>query len=360
MPLLRRTAIWGFALVFMGCRSEGEPPASAAGEWLAPADSVVLVEENEFELGDPYGFAVDAQTGDFLLADRFADQIVRFDSLGRPRSTYGGPGGGPGEFRGLTHVFVHQGEVLGVDGQRFLIWVFDGESGRLKQEIRTTGVVSDAVWSGDSLLLAAPVFDATSSIELVRPDSGHERFGPVPAPLRENPMYFGFNAATFLAPAGPGRLYLAFAGRNEVYVVEGGQPVDTLDVPRRSRRGVPSDIVERMREARSVKERGESHSQILAVHALAPDRLAVVHADHYLTGSPPAVKVTADVFLTVVHPDAPTEVGGCVDLGIPVADLARPRVAFQGETLYVLDRRLANGAMQTRVLRFPLGGLSCE
>lgn len=80
--------------------------------------------------------------------------------------------------------------MYGVDGQQFLISVFGRDSGRLQRRIRTTGLVSDAVFAGDSLLLAAPHWEDTTSIELIRPDSSRSRFGPVPRLLRESPMYF--------------------------------------------------------------------------------------------------------------------------------------------------------------------------
>lgn len=65
------------------------------------------------------------------------------------------------------------------------------------------------------------------------------------------------------------------------------------------------------------------------------------------------------MYLTVVDPGAPAA-GGCVDLEIPAAKLARPRITFRGDALYLLDRRLVNGAMQSWVLRFPLQELTCR
>jgi len=314
---------------------------------------VLLLEDDPAtQLGDPYGFAVDPVDGSFYFADGFAQRVVRFGRDGRLLRIYGRPGSGPGEFRNVAFVFVPgDGRVLAEDVYRVRMLVFDRGSATLAGEIPHASTVSDLLIAGDTLWLAAVSRDLSSSIEVQRPGQPPEHGGPVPAEYFENNAYFGFNPYAYLAPAGDGWLYLAFAGRNEIYRVNparGG--LDTIDVPRRLRRGVPPDIVERMREA-SLSARAASLSTVADIHALRDGGLAIVHQDLTIEGTMPAAHITAELYHTLL--DRAGE-AVCVDLPVPVADVAWPRPAFLGDTLFVLDRRMRGDTLESWVVIYPL------
>lgn len=163
-------------------------------------------------------------------------------------------------------------------------------------------------------------------------------------------MYFGVNANAYVTIDAQ-EVFLAYAGRNDILrLSREGKRADTIRVPVVTRRGVPEDIAERIINAATLKERVTQHSQVQAVQAL-PGRLAIVYEDLELEGDLPAVKLHANIYLTILsRSDEPV----CVDVPLHSSADARPVTFFAGDQLYVLDRPLEGERVSTVIRRYDL------
>lgn len=87
----------------------------------------------------PSGLAIAGEH--LLVADAQAHAIVVFDFAGKPISSFGTPGAGPGEFNAPTHLAVGgTGEIYVTDSMNFRVQVFDSTG----HYLRSIGGVGDS------------------------------------------------------------------------------------------------------------------------------------------------------------------------------------------------------------------------
>ncbi len=88
-------------------------------------------------------------SGNVLVADRARDEILEYTGDGTFVRRIGGEGKGPGEFEGLSHLYVTDSDsILAEDALRGTISVFDS-AGRFARQIPARAVSGDSVFSMD-------------------------------------------------------------------------------------------------------------------------------------------------------------------------------------------------------------------
>lgn len=118
--------------------------------------------------------------GDDRIAvlDEGASQVRFFDLDGTPRSTFGGPGEGPGEFQGLRFVGFSADSLWLFDGRQLRITVVDPVSGGFRvarAAVDNAGLGPVGLLAGGSVVLTADL--AFSSAVLDELPVGLQRFG---------------------------------------------------------------------------------------------------------------------------------------------------------------------------------------
>lgn len=344
-------------IAFTGCRPDAPREITGRGPHLVPLDSTLLSETEEY-VGEPWSFAVNPTDGSFLIADAFGRRVLRYARNGRLIRTYGRAGSGPGEFTGITQVFPLGDSVFAAfDHQRSLIhrYHLDGRHlGTLEHRGLVGGHVVDdaAVWLG--------TVDPTRTFSIAHWDLESDEFtylGPVPREYREHEGYWGHCTFNHLA-VWEQSILVGFCGRNELFVTDlTGEVLDTVHVPVVRRRGVPADIVARLRREQSLERRVEMLSLLQNLYRLPDGHVALVHFDSRLSGVPPGGRLSDDGYLSVLSPQLDR---ACVDTRLPVEPEVRPRTAFRADTLFVFDRRLNGERMQSWIKAYRLSTSGCQ
>lgn len=204
-----RSVVWILLLICMGCESSEAPPTvvvqDSAGvrivENIRPlweeGELWRVSQEPVLSLGSLDGdeaFAFHRITGVYLLGDNRiavldegASQVRFFDLNGAPRSTFGGPGEGPGEFQALTLVGLSADSVWVFDGRQLRTTVFHPVSGGFRvarAAMDNAGLGPVGLLPGGSLLLTADL--AFSSAIIDQLPAGLQRFGA--AYIRVGPL----------------------------------------------------------------------------------------------------------------------------------------------------------------------------
>ena len=160
-------------------------PAWPAGEgWrLADAPDVMVPPEGEgYQLSGVHS-AVRLRDGSIVVANGGENRLLFFDEDGRLVDAAGRFGGGPGEFRNLTHVWRIRGDTLvAFDwlGARISVW--DGPELERMAALRSPDGVQVIAWGafpdGSLLVSATPRIAPGAPIGLHRDSVPFFRFGP--------------------------------------------------------------------------------------------------------------------------------------------------------------------------------------
>jgi hypothetical protein len=352
-----------------GCGERGgDARADVRGPVAVAVDSVRLDEADTLYLGNPYALAVDPRDGSFYVSDFFADHVFRFRRDGTLARTYGRPGRGPGEFLTPTLVFVLDERTLAAaDDEHARIHLFDRETGAFLRSVPHEGRLgsSPPVVLGQTVWMPSHNRGRGSSVLAWSADGDGVRYlVPLPADYIRSARGLGRYAAFYsmgVLTAWADTLLVGMNGRNELLLADAaGRVLDTLHVPRTRRRGVPDDVRARLDEDRKASAREIFRAaSILNQAARAPDgSTLLVHHDSDLHGELPGGLITARVFASVVSPDRRR---ACVDAEISVSQDARPIEGVRGDTIFVLDRRIAAGErLETWVIAYRLDTRRCD
>lgn len=368
--LLPLALIWSL-LYSCGAPGEGEEAAIAGGRPLSPTDSILIGEENDVYVGDPFSVVVSgAESGaldEIWISDLYSNVIWHFDGGGEFVKRVGSPGPGPAEFRAASLAFLASEDQIGVHDMRSreLKW-FHRETGDFQSlssyETGRPGWTPPFPLDGDSSLLVVPLNDpaAGTSIAWLDRETGEwKREGALPrrhARAAERgatwfPSHFAYLAA---APAGEGRVVLAFGGDDTLLLHDlvTGRSEPLGRAPRLLRRGVDHRCIELADAELAEAECGPPFDLFTAMRGLwrLPDgRFLLVHLDQHSSGQQPNVLLIGDIFVSILDWERDR---ACVDLPVPGGRDARRAFAVDGSDLHVLDRRIEGPETRSWLLRF--------
>lgn len=371
--LLFPLALVSFLLCSCGAPGDGEEEAIAGGRPLPVADSILIGEENDVYIGDPFSVVLsEGESGaldEIWISDLYSNVIRHFDGGGEFVKRVGSPGPGPAELRAASLAFLASEDQIGVHDMRSreVKW-FHRETGELERlssyETGRPGWTPPFPLDDDSSVLVVPLNDPAAGTSLARLDleTGEWRregalserhAGAADRGASWFPAYFAYLAA---APAGEGRVLLAFGGDDTLLLhdLEARRSEPLGRVPRLLRRGVDHRCVELADAELAEAECGPPFDLFSAMRGLwrLPDgRFLLVHLDQRSSGQQPNVVLTGDIFVTILDPERDR---ACVDLPVPGGRDARPVFAVEGGDFYVLDRRIEGPETRSWLLRFEL------
>lgn len=344
------------------------------GPSLILRDSLILQEDAEHYVSAPLGMAQEPD-GSLLISDAFANAVLQFDSNGRFVRAFGERGQGPGEFMGIGPLIRAGGVVAAVDMGGMEIEVFDYHSGEaigsvgLRPGIRITSVIE----AGDSLWISGMERDnrmsvgtivATQLRAMAQPGSQHSLLLDritAPLPYQTNPLMFGSLGHVFL-DVGMSDLVVGFSGTPYLLRSRAGEPIDTLHLQPRLRRGAPAEEdVHTLTEEMDPVLFANEISVLGPLSRDADGNIIVVHTDIQVGRA--AREVGARVSDTRIYVSSLSHDGThqCADTEIPIASAGRPRVALEGSELLVVDQiPVAGGKVSTVVRRFEVSPSTCD
>ena len=356
--------------------------AQNPGPDLVLLDSLVLEETDEHYIGQPLQFFV-APDGSILVADGFAETVLRYDAAGRLVGRLGEQGDGPGEFRNLGGVGFVATDVAGFLDETGKLELFalrtDAHPGSVRMDMNNRpssfAARGDSLWFAGVNPVSLATYGAVAIRDLANPAADAERppsmlleRGTAPAPYAEN-HYLARSLSHAFIDVGDQDVVLGFtASRLLLRTDRLGNSVDTARIARGSRRGEPEEdeLIELMRgdQPRNQAEVRSAMFDLFAsvsfVRALSRDHSGNVYTIHQDSdrdeeGAMTGVKLYAAA--SRFEGDR-----GCADTLIPTSEVGVPIPFVQGRTLWILDRRLEGGALPdivTVVRRFAMDAERC-
>lgn len=364
MELSKRQLVLLAAVALSACRAEGNgerlsaPDAlgqGAASLRLEPVDTTYLEESKENYIGKIAAFGV-APDGGYLVADAFRPRVVRYSKQGKPLTTYGSPGQGPGELQTPASIATSGDSLLIVadarDGQ---LEIYDLQSTEYRRTIATDFFVRSPVVQGDSVLVSgASTARRMSLAKLPLRGTGAPNHMLVwPPEYAESPLMpqryanaiFGVWGDTVLA---------TLAGTPVWYVMDvRGRVTDTIAVPAVRRRGFPLDFVKRLKAIRNQEEQFQLSSLPFSVHRLSSGEVAIVHVEPRLI----SLNVLMDGYVSVLSADLKR---ACVDAPLNFSQDGQVRVAWRGDTLLVAEQVTSGDAVRVSLRSMLLNRSGCE
>lgn len=337
-----------------GCEPNDRTRPDAIPAKVIALEGVELKESDSSYIGRPVGLAVHP-SGEYFVIDMFRPRVLRYSRGGEFLAEFGGSGEGPGEFiapSGLA--FTSDTTVAVIDLRGNFISLFDRRSGKYYRRrafagsYRSVSVGHDSLWLGlwnaerGTALALWSIADDSISYMMPLPE--------VYAPQSLTQMLLN---NTVVAPFGDS-LVVGFAGdRRLVIATQRGVRLATFEVPAATRRGLPSDIEERMLKTSSIEGAVLQYSYLLSLRRLESGALIVIHADAQLKSK----VYLMDLFVSVISPDFKT---ACVDARLPLGREAQPWFASRGDTLLILEQTVdVSDRPVSTVRRFLIDPSSC-
>lgn len=346
-PAVTALALIATLAALAGCAVREEVPPAPV---LTLLDSIVLADTGVLALGDLANAGLHVGDQEIWVGDPQGGRVVRFDRRGRTVGVTGGKGKGPGEL-------MRAGPLAATGDDGVAVWdygankvvAYDAGTGATRWQVVVRGqalplqlqATGDTVWLG-----VVSLTGNTGAMRVARGDSLPHRMAPVPA---EYAAGLGFAYPTSVALRAADALLVGYAGDRRIYLHHDGGAVDTVEVPRRLRRGVPPDILDRLMAQRGKADAVPSENMVSTLARmvwLADGSVALVHYDvDFDVGSD--APATTDLWLTVLDRDLGR---ACVDASLPQLGRGLPSLAFRGDTLYTLEQ-VVEGERAEPVLR---------
>lgn len=338
-----------FAILSCGGGEAGSAGALGGdpkGPQVQVVDSVLLIEEDTFHVGQPSSLAVDPVDGSFYIADGYSSRAYRFSRDGLPLRSYGRPGDGPGEIRDTRSALPIGDSLVAVDDFRErTLELYDRDTGEFVGRQEHGGISGGQFrygTNGDTVWLAWPDFPlGTFSVSRWVPRRGElVHLAAAPDVYREHPHYFAASGLTAsIAPYRDGFL-LGYGSLPRMYVVSGdGTVLDSVKPPVARRRPIPADVVEIM-ETASEPEKRAAISVLLRMYARSGGDYVLVHSDPVLEGTYPAVEMWARYYVGLLSGDLDR---ACVDTPLDLGTRAHAIFMARGDTLFVLTQNVVDG-----------------
>lgn len=330
---------WLWPLVLLGlaaaCGGDSNPGLGAPGDANAPTvvlrDSVVLEENDSLYLGDP-AYLLPLSDGGYLVTDGMQARVLRFDASGRQAGVLGRKGRGPGEFASPFAVFERRdGTIAVADDELDRISVFDATH-KLMFDVGTAAIVRDAALIGSDVWLAGTNQGEATGLTRWTKDSVLRSSLPIPDTYRAIPPLAGIHHAVQVDSWGDS-LLVAFSGTSEIRVAgPDGVPVGQVTVPAVRRKGVTREALQKLANpATPFPEMFSAISALFGLHRRSDGSIVTVHFDQILDGN----AIESEVFVSLLSAD---RARACVDARVELVGETQPVIAFQGDTLLVLEQ----------------------
>lgn len=373
-PSARGVAFVAVAVLSSACSGGPADRVASHADYQGPnvvvLDPVLLEESDEYYLGNPSSLVVDTLDGSFLVSDHFSGRMFRFGRDGSIVQTYGRPGSGPGEFRGIGPAFVlNDSVVVGADNGNRQLSRFVSATGEHAGRTPYPGSagLSTAVVNGVALIPSVDL-DSMKAMVVWDPAGGSLRHViDLPETYRRSLRGSGVLMGIFglgTVAAWPDTMLFGMGGTNEAYVATwDGEVIDTVHLPNVRRRGVPHDAQERIDDigdaSMTFNGRVEMLSLLHGLYVMSDGATVFIHHDIEVMGEPPMVEFLATIHASVLSRDRRT---ACVDGPVEFANEMRVVHTVARDTLYLLDRTFneAGDAMMTWIRRYGIDTSACD
>lgn len=316
-------------------------------------DSLILEETDAVFVGQTAGLAVDDR-GRFLVADAVANAVLEFDSTGRFVRRYGVAGRGPGEFRGIGDAILSRsdGQLTLTDFSLRRVTTFNRDDGRLlgtrafEGKLGSLAGADGRIWYGLFDPGTARAITVEHVAGLVTTDTAPVQASLVAIPeeyLTVEPLNGIYGFASVIAWADTA--FVGFAASPFLLLVTAdGVIVDTVPLPARTRRGVPSNLVAILSDpSRRPSEMYSAASGLMRLHRRSDGSVVTIHHDTKIAGR----LLSARVFAGVISSD---RTRACMDAEIPVSSDVIPWTAMQDDILFVLDHVVDDDTPRPRLM----------
>lgn len=349
---VRVTATGVVVCAFAACSNDwprSDSPESSNTASLAPVAVTRLSDSDTAYIGIPISLAVSAGN-DYFIIDQASIRVMRYDSSGRFQGTFGRYGQGPNEFMMPFFIeLVDDSTVLVSDvGRRdFTLWNVDSVS--VRSRVPYEGEIG--FFAAERGIITGTVFNrltGTIAAKWRLPATQPQYLGTLPAVFAPSNRFASIYGYIPLATFNDSVAY--FTGESDYLRIADStwNVTDSIPLPRRNRRGVPEVIDYTMGNGRNIYDVMSQLSIPYALHRLSESRFAVLHLDYTVRNNVPM----GSAFLTVV---GERSVPRCIDIPLPVHDSNTiPRVAFRGDTLFVLDQYISGERAVIDIQRFSL------
>lgn len=335
------------AFALLASNAACTPPPEAQGPSatsLALVESVRLQESDTAFIGRAIGVA-SMKGGAVLVTEGHGRRVIGFSRRGELSHVLGRYGNGPGGFVTPSDLVVVNDSLLYVsDFSRGGVILWNWKAGReigpllLAGSPATLAVVGDTIYAGTLNFTKGTAF-----ARWIASDDSVTYFGSLPPGLAGSPLREGFGRVTLAAWADS----IAYSiGLSDVILIASSNGVirDSIRVPRRIRRGIPTDLDAARPDTRAIASRA---SLTFGMGRLSDGRLVVVHMDadfRKATGS-------GKLYVTAASRDAGD---ACVDMPLLHDAEQVPRIGFDGDTLLALDQRVRGDSVFSTLHRFTI------
>jgi hypothetical protein len=350
----RATTMVPLAAAIVACDAGAGHHTSRAGPELVQVLNIDLAEHDTLYIGRPRDLTIDPVDGTLHIVDSFSSRVLRYGRNGRPLMQYGRKGRGPGEFSQLTKVTALDSLLLAADIGSRRLSVFDKQTGEFIRDFSGIGIPGTAAgWQGRMWWGAQDLDSRTSLLLWETGADSLRKLGPIPEEyFRSQPLAGIYNGIHPTAWADT--VLIGFAGSADVWLLHSdGRAIGRQRIPALRRRGVPPDAVQQL-ETMEFPEMFRLLSVLFAVHRLPGGDFAMVHFDQEIGYSG---DITADVYVSVLSADRSMV---CVDRYLPVVQHSQPRVAFRGDTLFVLEQRVEGHRSTTSIRGLQVQTANCD
>lgn len=325
-----------------GCAAQHPGQADGGdGPELLPVGQTILEESDTLYIGGLGKFAV-AEDGRIAVIDRFPRHVVVYTPEGRPTQVIGRLGRGPGEFVAPAAVEWVGDSLLAVGEfsmKRLLL--FQADSGEFLWDLPLGGYVNALQYAGKKLWLANYSLDRFTGASVVDLQTASIRH-LLEIPYRRGSQMSVQESSLMLLHRGTG-LLAAFSGRPRLLLTDlEGRVMDSVLVPVRHRRGMPSDyeaIVEEGDQVRSIS----AASFLMRGSVMENGSVLLVHYDQDWVEK----AFRAKIYASILNPGLDS---ACVDAEIPASGEVRAEVYARGDTLLVLDQQSGDGPRLTTTI----------
>ncbi|MEP6833122.1 MAG: 6-bladed beta-propeller [Gemmatimonas sp.] len=347
----------GFGLLVVAGISACSNSRSDAPVRPAPTDTIkvataplTLESTDSAFISEPAALAVSRTA--IYVADVGSNHVFEFDRSGKLVRRIGQKGRGPGEFVSTSSLAMVGDTMLAINDPALkrvsLYEIHRHEFGRI---IPLPGLSLGIAATGDTLLFGVQdLTHKTSLARVVLRDGSMKQLGPIPASISNNPGV----AASFpfgVAAAATSGYRVGFLGSNVIYHVdENGALIDSVVPAIRHRRGVPTDLAERLAmKGASAEVEAASTSSLITMARLPDGRTAVVHMDFTVERT----SVTGKAYLSTISANGKS---ACIDLLIPTTEETRPMFAIHLDTLFAVQNivQQKSSAVSTTVAAFKI------
>jgi hypothetical protein len=284
---------------------------------------------------------------EILVADGFYRRVLAYLRDGTLDWVAGRAGSGPGELETVTLAFRLGDSMVGVadEGKKKIVF-FHRDSSIRRRPVAYEGIIRSSAIDGERVWFGSLNGARQTGLAIWSPAAESVRYlAPWPASYRQSPALAGINTGVLVAADGE-RIAYSFSGTDDVILLHpNGERRGAVQVPRRARRGVPADIVERMRrKARDYPSLFAANSVLFGLGWRTDGGLSLVHHDQVIDGT----RIRAKVFVSVLSPDMAK---ACVDAAVPVSEDSQPISSLRGDTLFVLQQMLVSDTTAVPNLR---------